>query len=289
MKSLLVANALYTTASKKPSEVTKGYLAIIDGATGLTVTKLSSVTGSVYKFVVGLGDGKWIDGVWLNSKNDVVGTQVTPSAGTAKILTIDNFSLLPLSEGQDAELHISVDAKNSFTGDGKTLYVASVTVDSTSQTLDVIKEALFVEATKVATKLTALYGKTFTLAKIATEGATGWTFTCADANIDFNISVGGCLKATVVANANRALPQGQGYQIVEMEKELAIATAGYNPNFDDASKAYGDIFVADKSETYYTNVITSVAPHTDQMPLHEQGAEVIQHLACKVSMSNFLA
>lgn len=289
MKSLLVANSVHATAGTTPDKLNKGVLAIIDGATNKTVAKVSAITKGMYKFVVGLGDGKWIDGVWLNAANDVKGTEVAPSAGVAKIVTIDKFELIPLCEGQDAELHITVDAKNSFTGNEKTLYVACAAVNSTSQTIDNIKDVLWTEVTKLAEKLTALYGKTFTLAKVSGDNATGWTFTCADSSIDFSVSVGGCLKATTTVNANRALPTGRGIEIAQMEKDFAIATAGYNPNFDDASKAYGDIFVADKASTYYTAVITATAPHTDVMPLHEQGAEVAQYLACKASMSSLLA
>lgn len=289
MKSLLVANSVYTTAGTTPDKLNKGVLAIIDYATNKTVKNLSGITTGMYKFVVGLGDGKWIDGVWLNAANDVKSAEVAPSAGVAKTVTIDDFKLIPLCEGQDAELHITVDAKNSFTGNEKTLYVACAAVNSTSQTIEDIKDALYLEATKLAKKLTNLYGKTFTLGKTTGDNGAIWTLTCADASIDFNVSLGGCLKATTTVNTSRTLPTGRGVDIAQMEKDFAIATAGYNPNFDDASKAYGDIFVADKASTYYTAVVTATAPHTDTMPLHEQGATVVQYLACKASMSTLLA
>ena len=286
MKSLLVANALYTAVGSKPSEVDKHKLAIIDGATGLTVAKVSAVTGTMYRFVVGLGDNAYIGGVWLNKADFKAPTTITPVAGTAKVLKIATPELIPHTIGADAELHIMVDPKNAFCAEDKRDFVASVVADSTTQTATEITNALIDEAQKVISSVNLLYGVTFTLATV--DG--GYTLTCSDKNLDFNVSVGGCLKAVVTVTTPAVLPQGQGYQIAQMEKDLAVATAGYNPNFEEGDKAYGNIFVADTTKSYYMTTLISSAPHTDQMPLHEKGAYVEQILACNVTFgTGFLA
>ena len=282
MKSLLVANALYTGVGSKPGAVDKHKLAIIDGATGLTVAKVSAVTGSMYRFVVGLGDNNYIGGVWLNKadfKAPASTAIITPKEGEAKVLKIATPELIPHTIGADAELHIMVDPKNAFCAEDKRDFVASVVADSTTQTATEITNALIAEAQKVISSINKLYSVTFTLATV--DG--GYTLTCSDKNLDFNVSVGGCLKAVVTVTTKATLPQGQGYQIAQMEKDLAVATAGYNPNFEDGEKAYGDIFVADKTKTYYMTTLISSANNTDQMPLHEKGAYVEQILACNVT------
>lgn len=286
MKSLLVANALFTTAGKKPTEVTKHALGIIDSATGLTVAKVSAVTGSMYRFVVGLGNNTCIEGVWLNKADFKAPTTVSPNAGTAKVLKIATPELILHTIGADAELHIMVDPKNAFCAEDKRDFVASVVADSTTQAATEITNALITKAQKVISSINELYGVTFTLATV--DG--GYTLTCSDKNLDFNVSVGGCLKAVVTVATPAALPQGQGYQIAQMEKDLAIATAGYNPNFEEGDKAYGNIFVADTTKSYYMATLISSANHTDQMPLNEKGAYVEQILACNVTFgTTFLA
>lgn len=286
MKSLLVANTLYTTAGKKPTEVTKHALAIIDGATGLTVAKVSAVTGTMYRFVVGLGDNTCIEGVWLKKADFKAPTTVSPVVGTAKVLKIVTPELIPHTIGADAELHIMVDPKNAFCAEDKRDFVASVVADSTTQTATEITNTLIAEAQKVISNINELYGVTFTLATV--DG--GYTLTCSDKNLDFNVSVGGCLKAVVTVATPATLPQGQGYQIAQMEKDLAVATAGYNPNFEEGDKAYGNIFVADTTKGYYIATLVSAVDNTDQMPLHEKGAYVEQVLACAVTFgTTFLA
>lgn len=289
MKNLLVANTLFTNAGKKPTEVTKHALGIIDSATGLTVEKVSAVTGSMYRFVVGLGDGACIEGVWLNKADFKAPATISPDAGEAKVLKIATPELIPHTIGADAELHIMVDPKNAFCAEGKRNFVVSVVADSTTQTATEITNSLIAKTQKVISGINGineLYNVTFTLATV--DG--GYTLTCSDKSLDFNVSVGGCLKAVVTVATPAALPQGQGVQIAQMEKDLAIATAGYNPNFEEGDKAYGNIFVADTTKSYYMTTLTSSAPHTDQMPLHEKGAYVEQILACAVTFgTTFLA
>lgn len=285
MKSLLVANTVSTTDGKKPGEVTKHALGVIDSATGLTVTKVSAVTGDMYRFVVGLGDNKCIEGVWLKKSDFKVPTFITANAGKAKVLTIATPELIPHTIGADGELHIMVDPKNSFCGEHKRDFVVSVIANSTTQSASDITNALIVEAQHVIDNINDLYGVKFTLATV--DG--GYTLTCSDTNLDFNVSVGGCLKATVTVTTKPELPVGQGYQIAQLEKDLAVATAGYNPNFEEGDKAYGDIFVADTTKSYYTTTLVSAADHTDQMPLHEKGAYVEQMVACVASLTTLIA
>lgn len=283
--SLLSADGSATSSTKPLDAVvtlnslTRGKY-LIEKADGTLVTTVPS-TG-MYRYIVGLGENKNIKGLWLNAANKQAETFTYDNVeGAAKTVTIASAKIDAASVGdiqlsQEATLHIQTQPKNVFAGYPLQVFTATAVISSTSQSETEIATALVNNVKKIVANINKHFGKTV----LSVTGSTlvGLTFTAADSEFDFSISFGGAVTGTLTVTDGLAF--GTKAQIVKLEKELAIETFGYNPNFEDEG-AYGNVFLAPEITTEGCNVyvISSVAPATDKMPLHPDGAKVEQWIA----------
>lgn len=296
MKNLLVitqgAGSLYnaagntTISDSNPLDVTvtlekltRGKY-LIEKADGILVTSVP--TTGMYRYIVGLGENKHIHGLWLNADNKQKETfTYTNVKGAAKTVTIASAKIDAASVGdiqlsQEATLHIQTQPKNVFAGYPLQVFTATVVISSTTQSESDIAAALVTNAKKLVTDINKHFGKT--VLSVTGDSLVGLKFTAADVEFDFSISFGGAVNGTLTVTDGLAF--GTKAQIVKLEKELAIQTFGYNPNFKDEG-AYGNVFLAPEIATEGCNVyvVSSVAPATDRMPLHADGAKVEQWIA----------
>ena len=283
--SLLGANGAASSSSNPLdatvtlNSLTRGKY-LIEKADGTLVTSVP--TTGMYRYIVGLGENKHIHGLWLNAANKTSATfTYTNVKGAAKTVSIASAKIDAASVGdiqlsQEATLHIQTQPKNIFAGYPLQVFTATVVISSTTQSENDIAAALVTNVKKVVTDINKRFGKT--VLSVSGDSLVGLEFTAADAEFDFSISFGGAVNGTFIVTDGLAF--GTKAQIVKLEKELAIKTFGYNPNFEDEG-AYGDVFLAPSITTEGCNVyvISSVAPATDRMPLHADGAKVEQWIA----------
>jgi len=253
---------------------------LIEKADGTLVTSVPAA--GMYRYIVGLGGNKTIQGLWLNAANkqketflynDVKGAVKTVTIASARI---DVASVGDIQLSQEATLHIQTQPKNVFAGYPLQVFTATVVISSTTQSENDIATALVNNVKKVVADINKHFGKT--VLSVTGSALVGLVFTAADTEFNFSISFGGAVNGTLTVTDGLAF--GTKAQIVKLEKELAIKTFGYNPNFEDEG-AYGDVFLAPEIATAGCNVyvISSVAPATDRMPLHPDGAKVEQWIA----------
>lgn len=253
---------------------------LIEKADGTLVTSVP--TTGMYRYIVGLGENKHIHGLWLNAENkqkeeftynNVKGAAKTVTIASAKI---DAASVGDIQLSQEATLHIQTQPRNVFAGYPLQVFTATVVISSTTQSESDIATALVNNVKKIVANINKHFGKT--VLSVTGDALVGLKFTAADAEFDFSISFGGAITGTLTVTDGLAF--GTKAQIVKLEKELAIKTFGYNPNFEDEG-AYGNVFLAPEITTEGCNVyvISSVAPATDRMSLHPDGAKVEQWIA----------
>lgn len=300
MKNLLVAKQVRTAAITTEAPLAKGDLLIkgINGdyvqttpalVSGVWKAKsLGSLTDNdktvgspIYKYVVALGDGNFIEGLWLNAENKVY-TKQAYAVGAAKTVTITSIAFDPTIT-TDAEIHIQTQPKSAFAGLDYQEFVAVVPVVSTTQETADIEAALIVKLTQLVKDINKYFGKNVITPIVEGENApetlVNLTLTAADTDFNFYITFGG--NATGKTTESNTLTFGTQAEVIELEKEMAIATFGYNPNFEAGDKAYGNVLLASEfgASGYDIHVISSVAPETNQMPLNAGAAKVEQWIA----------
>ena len=285
MKNLLVTSG---TTSTNLSKLARGAWAIVTAA---GVVQSTVPTTGMYKYVVGLGDGKHIEGLWLNADNKV-STKQPYIDGAKKSVTIASISF-DLTITSDAEIHIQTQPKSAFAGLDYQEFVAVVPVTSTTQETKDIEDALIVKLTQLVKDINKYFGKNVIAPIAEGDGApttlTGLVLTAVDTDFNFYITFGG--NATGKTTESNTLTFGTQAEVIKLEKEMAIATFGYNPNFEAGDHAYGNVLLASEFGAlgYDIYVISSVAPATDQMPLHPDGAKVEQWIAVPKGNSTFKA
>lgn len=310
MKSLLVANSIRTTAITDDAPLLKGEL-VIKSATGVYL-KATPVIGSsskkwegticgasddtvidspIYKYVVGLGNGKCIEGLWLNAENKVY-TKQSYAVGARKSVTIASIAFDPTIT-TDAEIHIQTQPKSSLSGLDYQEFVAVVSVTSTTQETADIEAALIVKLTQLVKDINKYFGKNVITPITEGEGApetlVNLVLTAVDTDFNFYITFGG--NATGRTTEFNTLTFGTQAEVIKLEKEMAITTFGYNPNFEAGDRAYGEVFLASNygANGYDIHVVASVAPATDQMPLNAGAAKVEQWIALPTNNATTLA
>lgn len=300
MKNLLVAGSVNSTVTDI-TKLTKGSLAIVSSNGSLlkgvptysttnkrweaTLVGASAATEvpSTYKYVVGLANGKRIEGCTIDASSKTVTKQVY-NPGAIKKVTVQTVNI-DLSNIGEATLHIHTQAKNSLSGQDFQEFVATVPIYSTTQDEASIKNALLAKAKEVIVDINKYFGvDVLAITKSdADEGeATALETACFRAkstDFNFNVSFGGAVRGTV--SVSNTLSFGTQAEVIKLEKEMAIVTFGYNPNFEAGDHAYGDVFLASDygADGYDIHVISSVVPATDQMPLNAGGAKVEQRIA----------
>lgn len=272
MKSLLVTSGVSGTDL---SNLARGAWCIVT-STGAVQTTVP--TSGMYKYVVGVGNGKNIEGLWLNAENKAASKQ-TYSTGGAKTVTISEFKV-NTDLASEATVHIQTQPKNSLSGNTYQEFVATVPIVSTTQTEETVAEDMLVQVQKVLADITAYFGKE--VIEIATTDPTTITgLKLVASNTDFNFYVNFGGAATGKTTETNSLTFGTQAEVIKLEKELAVTTFGYNPNFDAGDEAYGDVMMAGEfgANGYDIIVVTAVANATDQMPLYPNGANVEQWIA----------
>lgn len=282
MKSLLVTSG---TQKATLGSLAKGDYAIVKSDGSVLATTASIPTTGMYKYVVGLGNGKTIEGLWLNAANKKVELQEYEAGAVNKVAIFAKD--LDATLLTDAEVHIQVQPKSSLSGLDYQEFVAVVPVTSTTQDLASVKTQLEKEINKVIEKINKYFptavlkvGTGETKESAASGAATSWLdFEALNTDFTFHVNFGGAISGTVVES--NGLTFGTQAQIIKLEKEMAIATFGYNPNFEAGDQAYGEVLLASDfgSAGYDIVVITSTAPATDAMPLHAGAAKVEQWIA----------
>lgn len=300
MKSLLVAKQVRTTAITTQAPLAKGDLliksingiyvqttpALVSGVwkakgLGSSTANDTTVGSPIYRYVVALGDGNFIEGLWLNAENKVY-TKQSYDPGARKSVTIASIAFDPII-ATDAEIHIQTQPKSSLSGLDYQEFVAVVPVTSTTRTTAQIEAALIVKLTQLVKDINKYFGKNvitpITEGENAPETLVNLALTAVDTDFNFYITFGG--NATGKTTESNTLTFGTQAEVIELEKEMAIATFGYNPNFEAGDKAYGNVLLASEfgASGYDIHVVASVAPATDQMPLHPDGAKVEQWIA----------
>lgn len=285
MKNLLVTSG---TTGTNLSTLARGAWAIVTAA---GVVQSTVPTTGMYKYVVGLGGGKNIEGLWLNADNKV-DTKREYVEGAMKSVTIASIAFDSIV-ATDAEIHIQTQPKSALSGLDHQDFVAVVPVTSTTQETADIEAALIVKLTKLVKDINKYFGKNVITPIAEGENApatlVGLTLTAADTEFNFYITFGG--NATGKTTESNTLTFGTQAEVIKLEKEMAIATFGYNPNFEAGDGAYGNVLLASEfgASGYDIYVISSVAPATDQMPLHPDGAKVEQWIAVPAGNETFQA
>lgn len=293
MKNLLVANSIRTSAITKDAPLLKGEL-VIKSATGVYL-KATPVIGStskkwegtvcgasaatvidspIYKYVVGLGNGKCIEGLWLNAENKVY-TKQSYAAGATKRVTIGTVEF-DITRAMEATVHIQTQPKSSLSGLDYQEFVATVPVRSTTDEAT-LPTKLLAEVQKVVDNINTYFGKN--VIKLTGSALKGLVFEAESTDFNFYVNFGGA--ATGTTTATDGITFGTQAQVIALEKEMAVTTFGYNPNFEAGDHAYGEVFLASQygANGYDIHVVASVVPATDQMPLNAGGAKVEQWIA----------
>lgn len=126
------------------------------------------------------------------------------------------------------------------------------------------------------TKINARFGADSITIDDFTEASV--TFTGA-AGFEYYVTFDGILRATLEEGTENQTPVGTYDQVAKLEKEADVAGVGYNPNFKEYDRVYGDIFTATEGVMYDTYVITSRADFTHPFNLHTEGLQVTQFIA----------
>ena len=293
MKNLLVANSIRTTAITEEAPLLKGEL-VIKSATGVyleatpvigstskkwegTVCGASAATvidSPIYKYVVGLGNGKCIEGLWLNAENKVY-TKQGYAAGAKKRVTIGTVEF-DITRAMEATVHIQTQPKSSLSGLDYQEFVATVPVTSTTDEAT-LPTKLLAEVQKVVDNINTYFGEN--VIKLTGSTLNGLVFEAESTDFNFYVNFGGA--ATGTTTATDGITFGTQEQVIALEKEMAVTTFGYNPNFEAGDHAYGEVFLASQygANGYDIHVVASVVPATDQMPLNAGGAKVEQWIA----------
>lgn len=278
MKSVIVANDFLTTlANNDVSKLTRGQAVLLNSA-GKVVAAVSDVKDDeMLQFVLGLGDGKVKRGVWINSKWSKQHKEkyLAPVDKTYKFTNLVANRGIGY-QGFDAEVIISCKPINSFGGYPLEVYNASVTINGIDETSADIIARLKVEVKKTLTKINARFGADSITIDDFTEASV--TFTGA-AGFEYYVTFDGILRATLEEGTENQTPVGTYDQVAKLEKEADVAGVGYNPNFKEYDRVYGDIFTATEGVRYNTYVITSRADFTHPFNLHTEGLQVTQFIA----------
>lgn len=292
MKNLLVANSIRTTAITESAPLLKGELVIksINGdyvqttpslvsgvwkAKSLGSSSVDKTVGSpMYKYVVGLGNGKCIEGLWLNAENKVY-TKQSYTAGAKKRVTIGTVEF-DITRAMEATVHIQTQPKNALSGLDYQEFVATVPVTSTTDEAT-LPTKLLAEIQKVVANINTYFGKN--VIKLTGSALNGLVFDAESTDFNFYVNFGGAAVGTTTSTDG--ITFGTQAEVIALEKEMAVATFGYNPNFEAGDHAYGEVFLAANYgiNGYDIHVVTSVAPATDQMPLNAGAAKVEQWIA----------
>lgn len=271
MKSVLVATGWMESTGTGMVALGKGDLTAIDE----NGVKPVAGKSKFIQFVVGLGDGIK-RGLMLNLK-DLKKTLTIYKEPSSKVYKFTNLvaQRTIVNQGTDAEFIISVKPLNSFGGYPLEVYNASVTMLGTEETSTELLTRLNTELKKVIAKINDRFGVDTITATELTGGAV--TFT-GKMGFEFYVNCDGILKGTKVEEGGE-IGCGTYEQIAAMEKEAEVASQGYNPNFENTEKVYGDIFLADKNLTYDQLVLTSSVPHTHPFHIQSEGLDVTQIIA----------
>lgn len=293
MKSLLVANRVRTTAITTDAPLLKGDLLIkgINGdyvqttpslvsgvwkakSLGSSTANDKTVGSPIYKYVVALGDGNFIEGLWLNAENKVY-TKQGYAAGAKKRVTIGTVEF-DITRAMEATVHIQTQPKNSLSGLDYQEFVATVPVTSTTDE-STLPTKLLAEVQKVVANINTYFGKN--VIKLTGSALNGLVFDAESTDFNFYVNFGGAAVGTTTSTDG--ITFGTQAQVIALEKEMAIATFGYNPNFEAGDHAYGEVFLASEygASGYDIHVVASVAPATDAMPLNAGAAKVEQWIA----------
>lgn len=277
MKSVLVAKEFLTTLGegKTLADLTKGQLVLVDSANNVLASANAAPKDKMVQFVLGLGEGHVKRGIWLNPNNISQHDEAPVAAGVSKY----EFTNLTASRGIgyhgfDAEIVISCKPYNSFGGYPLEVYTASVTMEDITEDSASILTRMNNELAKVIKHINKRFGanslKEAQIAdgKLTIEGKAGF---------EFVVTLDGILKGDLTYTAGD-LAVGQYDQVIALEKETAVASDGYNPNYDEYDKMYGDIFLAEKGKTYHTYVYKSVADFTHPFKMQTDGLIVTQFI-----------
>lgn len=281
MKSLLVTNG---TQRASLAELTRGDYAIVKADGTVVATSGAVPTTGMYKYVVGLGDGKVIEGLWLNADNHKKSTSdYSPGAKKQVIIGTVEFDV---TRAMEATVHIQTQPKNALAGLDYQEFVATVPVRSTTDE-STLPAKLLAEVQKVVANINTYFGKN--VIKLTGTALNGLQFDAESTDFNFYVNFGGAAIGTTTSTDG--ITFGTKDEIVKLEKEMAISTFGYNPNFEAGDHAYGNVLLAEELFTaekkvqnttvkgFDVHIISSVAPSTDAMPLNPEGAKVEQWIA----------
>lgn len=284
MKSALVINDFITDLPNNDfSKLTRGQACLVQFGTkaGTTVEDPCEFcskgdSGKMVQFVVGLGDGKVKQGVWLNPSWMSVHKE-TYTAPVGKTHTFNNLSLSGIGyKGFDADVVISTKPFDMYGGYPLEVYTASVTMEGAEETAANVITRLKKEVEKVVAKINARFGADSITLTSFTEASAVFT---GKAGFEYYVRFDGILKAEYVEGTENQTPVGTYEQVSALEKETAVANVGFNPNYAEFEKMYGDIFTAEKGKTYDTYVLTARADYTHPFNLHTEGLMVTQFIA----------
>ena len=285
MKSVLVANDFLTSLSNNDvSKLTRGQLVLLNSAGKVVASAGDIAQDQTVQFVLGLGNGLVKRGVVINPKWSAQHkeTYLAPVGKTYEFTDLVANRGIGY-QGFDAEVVISTKPLNSFGGYPLEVYVASVTMNGIDESSADIIARLKTEVQKKLAIINSRFGADSITIDDFTE--TSVTFT-GKAGFEYYVKFDGILRATVVEGTENQSPVGTYEQVLALEKEADVAGVGYNPNFEEYEKMYGDIFTAVQGTTYDTYVITSRADYTHPFNLNTEGLMVTQFIAFDSSKSS---
>ena len=282
MKNVLVTNKILTALPENGlAGLNKGELICLTSK-GEVATADTFKTTDHIQFVLGLGDGNTKKGIKINGKK-FSANYAAYEAPVAKKLVI-NVSSSPVTyqAGEDAAFVITCYPKSNFDAYPRRVETASVIYQGTGQTGTQLIQALKAEVTKLVDKINKFYGKT-----VLTATLTDTVFTLTGAvGFDFTANCEGLVVGTLDTAAGKTVygnikGTGTGAEVANLEKESAVADMGYDPKKSDDGW-YGDIFLADKTKTYDSFVITTQAEQVHTFMNDTEGNIIHQFIAVQV-------
>lgn len=282
MKSVIAGTTVVTTLTdNNPNNLNRGE--IVCFASDGTVVDGTQVykADTMFQFVVGLGDGHSIAGTWINPRYSKRVFQAY-KAPQAKTITFTGITPKVGAYWFNREIWLTLDPnfdnKYNYMNSAYVATIQNYDIDNTATDLldllelDVIRMvANFNDKYKDAPVTFTRTGDQFEF--VSTVGK------------DIEVTLQGAVSYTAKTETGDVTSNGTYEEVAEQERIYKVASAGYNPNYRQYEKLYGEIFTAVAGTNYDEWVITSRSPQTHNGDVNSIGMITTQVIAVPTGTS----
>lgn len=277
MNSVIAGTEFVNPESTK--DLTRGQIALVCSDGSIVKADSTVKKESLYKFVVGLGDGHIKEGVWLKPK---VGYKLedykAPTEYKIVFATI-NPDLTQI--GQEVRVCLTVPAE-PFIGNKVRVYYASTNIKD-GDTKGTVITRLVDDVKRIIKDLNHnLQSKSITFE----YDAVNFAFTFKSSNVTFYANLEGTITSTKTTTGD-LFSVGDTESVDKLERSCDVASVGYNPNFIEAYSPYGDIFTAKDSDKYNIYTISSRTDYNHVFNIDTLGMQVTQFVAIVTKSEGF--